>query len=575
MRVWLAAIAIVLAIASTRAYAQPSPSPDADEAAADADEPTSSDGGFINKDVSVLEIDDCPPPPQVPPDQLRKIGSEHFERGEVLYVQGDYKGAVKELAAAYCIFPFYSILKDIGQAYERELDYERAIAYLERYVLQVPKDAVRPNACAADPQDDKRNVIARIKTLQQLRAKILINTEPADAAITLLDANGVLANRGVSGQQLEVLGGRYTVQIERKGYHPVTQEIRAEIGKPYTFFTKLEPRKGRLRVRVVPANARLFLDQRQVGTGAFETELPGGRYTLTAEAPGRVTVTRDVELLADRDTPIALELPAQPQVGRRQFVGYSTIAGGIAGGTFAGASSEPGIIFAGASAGVAAGFFGSYFITPRDIPLGTSSLTITSSLAGGVFGGFATVLFTGDGNRIAPAVGSGLVLGGIGGYYFAQRTRISPGDAAVINSGALWGTVTGSLLSSTFDAAESRTISAGLALSGLGMGMVGGVLMTRYFNVSRTRAALIDLGGLVGIFVGIAIENVVSQSTDASGADAERTANYTLGGLAGGLILAGVLTRHVDSPKVSVTPVVSQTTSAGTSTTTFGLGGAF
>jgi hypothetical protein len=504
---------------------------------------------------------------------MRAIGSEHFERGEVLYVQGDYKGAVKELVAAYCILPFYTILKDIGQAYERELDYERAIAYLERYVMEMPKDAQKPNACAPDPQEDRQNVIARVKSLRALRAKILINTDPADATITLSNDAGI-KGRGVSGEELEVTGGRYQLLIERKGYHSVTQEVRAEIGKPYTFFTKLEPRKGHLRVRVVPANARLFLDQRQVGTGAFETELPGGRYTLSAEAADHLTTSREIELLADRDTPVALELPPQPQTGRRQFIAYATIAGGIAGGTLAGAQSEPGVVFTGAAIGIGAGFFGSYFITPRDIPLGTSSLTITSSLIGGVLVGGSTVLFTGDGNAIAPAIGTGLVLGGVAGYYIGQKTNISPGDAAVINSGAVWGTVIGSLFSGSFEATQTRSIGSGLTLSGLGMGTLGGVLMTRYFNVSRTRAALIDLGDVVGMLVGIAVQSGVA-SRNGETASGDRAANYTLAGLATGLVVSGILTRNVDSPKVAITPVVSKTQTGGASTTTFGLSGSF
>jgi hypothetical protein len=549
VKIWAAVVLLGVLAVAPRAYAQAS-------------------------DIPVLEIDDCPAKPQVDATKLQAIGFEHFQRGEVLYVQGDYKGAVKELVAAYCIFPFYSILKDIGQAYERELDYERAIAYLDRYVAEMPKDAQKANACAPDPQEDRLNVIARVKSLRALRAKILINTEPAGAQITLSNEDGI-QGRGVSGDQLEVLGGSYTALIERKGYHPVTLPVHAEIGKPYTFFAKLEPRTGRLRVRAVPANARLFLDQRQVGTGAFETELPGGHYTLTAEAADHVTVKRDVELLADRDTPIALELPAVPQTGRRQFIGYVTTAGGVVGGTVAGVSSDPAVIFAGAAVGIGAGFFGSTFIAPRDIPLGTSSLTITSSLIGGVAGGASTVLFTGDGNRIAPAIGGGLLLGGFAGYYLGSKTQISPGDAAVINSGALWGTAVGTLFSGTFDASDDRKISAGLTLSGLGMGTLAGVLMTRYFNVSRTRAALIDLGGLVGVFVGVAIENVVSQSRDQTQANPGRTANYTLGGLATGLLLAGILTRNVDTPKVSVTPVVTKTTAGSTSTTTFGVSGAF
>ncbi|HEY5950266.1 MAG TPA: hypothetical protein VIV40_32455, partial [Kofleriaceae bacterium] len=138
--------------------------------------------------------------------------------------------------------------------------------------------------------------------------------------------------------------------------------------------------------------------------------------------------------------------------------------------------------------------------------------------------------------------------------------------------------VTGGLFVGSFGAESSQKIGAGIVLSGLGMGTLGGVLMTRYFTVSRGRAALIDVGGTVGVFVGIAIENVVTQAAETTDtqSERERTANYSLGGLATGLIIAGVLTRNMDAPKLSVSPVVSKATGpAGNSTTTFGLGGEF
>lgn len=566
MRAWFAICVIVMS--STAAYAQS----------------RTRDGGYIGKEIPILEIDDCPPPPQVSPEDLRKIGSEHFERGEVLYVQGDYKGSVKELVAAYCIAPYYTILKDIGQAYERELDYERAIAYLERFVMSVPKDAKRANACAADPQDERKNVLARINVLGALKAKILINTEPGDAKITLSNDAGI-AGRGRAGQELEVPGGRYEVLIERDGYHPVTQEIPAKIGKPYTIFTKLEPLKGRVRVRVVPADARLFIDNRQVGAGAYENEMPGGRYKLTAEASGRLSVSREIEVFPNRDTPISFELPPQPQVGRRQLLAYAGIGGAFAGGFLAGASTNGVLIAGGVGAGAAAGVLGTYYATPRDVPLGASSLTITSSLVGGTALGAGAFLLTDDAQRVLPAIGGGLIAGAGIGYYAGRRLRIRPGDAAVINSGAIWGSVTGGLFVGSFDA--DRKVAAGMVLSGLAMGTLGGALATRYFTVSRGRAALLDVGGTVGIFVGIAIENVVSQANcdrssdpsctmDQSQEARERTANYSLGGMAAGLILAGVLTRNMDAPNLSVSPVISKTsTGAGPATTTFGFGGAF
>ncbi|HEY5920263.1 MAG TPA: hypothetical protein VIV11_01275 [Kofleriaceae bacterium] len=568
MRVWFAIVAIVVIVLSAAAVTP---------AHAQQGDPRTRDAGYIGKDIPILEIDDCPPLPQVPAEELRKIGSEHFERGEILYVQGDYRGAVNELVAAYCISPFYTILKDIGQAYERELDYERAIAYLERFVMSVPPNATRANACAADPQDEKKNVLARINVLGALKAKILINTDPADAKITLSNDAGI-AGRGRSGQELEVAGGRYQVLIERDGYHSETQEVPAKIGKPYTIFTKLDPLKGKLRVRVVPADARLFLDNRQVGTGAYEAELPGRRYTLLAEAPGRLSVSREIEVFPNRDTPISFELPPQPQVGRRQLLGYAAIGGGISGSFLAVASNSPGVVVGGLGAGATAGFLGAYFATPKDVPLGTSSLTITSSLIGGAAGGATSVLFTTDAQRVLPAIGGGMILGAGIGYYAGTAVRIRPGDAAVINSGALWGGVAGGLFVGSFGAESSPKVGAGIVLSGLGLGTLGGALMSRFFTVSRGRAALIDVGGTVGIFVGIAIENVVSQAANQdTQSEQERTANYSLGGMAAGLIIAGVLTRNMDAPKLSVSPTISKT-SAGpstSSTTTFGLGGAF
>jgi hypothetical protein len=353
----------------------------------------------------------------------------------------------------------------------------------------------------------------------------------------------------------------------------VKQEIPARIGKPYTVFQKLEPRKGRLRVRVVPADARLFLDKRQVGTGAYESMLPGGKYVISAEAPGRLTVSREIEVVPPGDTPVSFELPPEPQFGRRQLLGYATVGGGAAVGLVAGATENGGIVLGGIGVGLAAGFFGTYFATPKDIALGTSSLTITSSLIGGTLAGSTAVLVTPHERAWAPAIGGGLLAGAAVGYYAGRGFRVRPGDAAVINSGALWGTATGTLFYRSFKA--DRQIGAGLVLSGLGMGTVGGVLITRLFNVSRARAALIDVGGVVGIFIGLAIDNVVTESQGATAADEERATNYSLGGMAAGLLVAGILTRNMDAPNLSITPTIQKTSTPAGTTTTFGIGGAF
>jgi hypothetical protein len=534
--------------------------------------------GFIGKDVPILEVEDCKHD-DAPHDVLLKRGGEYYERGEVLYLQGDYRGAVREFVASYCEFPYYSILKDIGQAYERELDYSRAIAYLERYVREMPRDAQRANSCAPDPQEDKQNVLARIRVLEKLPAKLRVQTTPADARVSVIK-DGVVVARREAGKELEVVAGPVQIVVERDGYVSVTQNEHVEIGKPYTFFVQLEPLKGRVRIRVTPSNARLFIDQRQVGTGSYDAQMPGGRYTLHAEAPDHISTSYQFDVVPEKEfTPVSIELSREPEFGRKQLLVYGGIGGFATGVSLASpqtadTNTRVGLLGLAALGGAAAGLAGVYYGTPRNISLGTSSFTVTSSLIGGAASGAIATMLADKLEVSAPALGGGLVLGALAGYYVGDRTHPSPGDAAVINSGALWGGVAGALFTVSFQSGDR--IGAGLVMSGLSMGTLGGSLLQRYFTVSRGRAALIDAAGVAGIVLGLATQRTIDLATNVGKASPEQTANYMLGGLAGGLIIGGVLTRTMDDIDPGVTPAIGQvTTASGASTTTYGIGGSF
>jgi len=252
------------------------------------------------------------------------------------------------------------------------------------------------------------------------------------------------------------------------------------------------------------------------------------------------------------------------------------LTGGVAAGLIAGGQSDATLISLSTIGGLGAGFFGVYYGTPRNLALGTSSLTVTSSLIGGVGGGvLAATVSSGSVDIYAPLIGSGLVIGGVAGYLVGDATHPTPGDAAVINSGALWGTVAGGLFALSFE--PGNQIAAGLVLSGLGMGTVGGVLLQRFFTVSRGRAALIDASGIVGIVLSLAAENLIEQAVNNKVTSTqERTANYALGGLTAGLVLGGIFTRTLDDPKLAVTPTINKVPSAGgTTATTIGISGAF
>jgi hypothetical protein len=535
------------------------------------------DAGYIGRGITPLEIDDCKPT-ELPANDAETLGSEHYDRGETLYAQGDYEGAVLELVYGYCLVPtYYSLLKDIGQAYERNLDYEKAIGYLERYVKQVPASAGPAKPGAIDPQQDKANVARRVEVLRKLKAKLYVESSPAGARITLANDAGVAA-RAHSGETIEVLGGHYEMTTELDGYEPHRQAIDVRIGKPYTYFVPLVARQGRLSMQVSPLDARIFIGDRLVGIGHIDVALAGNTYVVTSEAPDSITDRREVVVLANQVKRVQVELTPKPQFGRRQLIVFSTVAGAGATASLLFAFQNTGLAGLGSLAGGAAGFVGSAFLLPNDLPLGTSNLTVTGTVGGAVLGAGVSLLFTRRGEVIQPVTGATAVLGGTVGYLMGAGTRISPGDAALINSGVIWGSVAGALFAVSFD--PGHTVGGGLVLSGLGMGTVGGILLQHSYGITRTHAALIDVGGILGIIGGFAIESL-AYSTQARGTtnavderSQEHIANFALGGMAVGLVAAGILTRNLDSPDLPVAPSVTQATGGdGRAATIYGLTG--
>jgi len=557
--------------------AQPAPARPAPARPAPA---PSADSGFIGQGSALLEIDDCPARElEASEAQLSARFSAHYARGEVLYAQGDYTGAVQEFIASYCLAGEfergrqvrYSVLNDIGQSYERSLDYEKAISYFERFVRELPATAVV----------ERRLYESRVLVLRKLRAQILVESSPGGATVTVSNESGV-AGSGQAGKPIDVLGGTYTMLVELPGYEPYSQEIQVRIGKPFAFFVPLRPLRGRLSVQVSPGDARVFLRdktiERFVGIGRVDEVLPAGEYVLIAEASDRLKEERPIEVLPNRVNLLQVDLPPRPQFGRRQLIAFATAAAGSATGGVMYAFGDARLVGIGIPGGLALGLFGTLLYLPEQVPLGTSNLTITSGLAGIVAGISASALFTDDGRIIAPVQGVTTALGAGLGYYLGHRTKISTGDAALFNSSVGWGTTVGGLFALSFGADDRRT-TAGLFLSGLGMGAVSGVLMTRYFEISRRHAFLIDIGGLVGALGGLAAESLAYPNTGAnenSPASNEHVANFVLGGVAVGLITAGALTRNLDAPKLPVKPSVAAVTAAnGAPAATYGIAGSW
>lgn len=496
------------------------------------------DTGYIGRRIP-LEIDDCPPVPDLPPTRLGALSYERYQRGSVLHVQGDYQAAVKELISAYCLTPEFSgqTLVDIAQSYERMVEYEKAVAYFERYVLLL-----------GDDTDERRAISTRIQVLRQLPSTVTVATEPRGASVVIANDAGPVATER-DGERLSVVAGEYTLEIEKPGYEPVRQPLVVGIGQPYSFSFRLQPKRGELRVQTVPGDARIYVDDRFEGLGSFRERVDIGVHEVRVEAKGFLSKTQKVEILADESEQLGISLDRPPTSGKTQLVIAGSIVGTVVGATAVGASTDdPTFGTLGALAGLAVGGAGTHFLYD-DIDLGSSNYIITTSLIGAIEGVGVGLLASDDPDAGWVGAVAGTSVGAAFAVATAPRFAYSIGDAALLNSGAAWGMVSGLWFTQVFHA--DRRVGAAMVLGGTNLGVVGGVLLGRQLEYSRRHVVFIDLAGLAGIATGLAAHSAyVGNEEDAMVERSEQQAHFALAGMAVGLAAGAFLTRNLDAPKL-------------------------
>ncbi|HKE16676.1 MAG TPA: hypothetical protein VKB80_17505 [Kofleriaceae bacterium] len=533
---------------------------------AQAERPTVATGYLDQLSKGTEEVDRCHPSQGGSERERIEHAADHYDRGLVLYEQGDYQAAVREFVVAYCDKPHPKMFLNIGQAYERMLDFEKAVAYFERFILE--SDEKGPN---------RKRAAIRVDVLRSLPARILVATVPPGAEVTLSGETGVTARARANGiDPIEVRKGVYTMRVEMAGHEPVVQRVVAEIGRPYSYYFRLEPKKGTVRVVASPADSRIFLNNRLAGIGSYLETVPIGRYRLVVESAGRPSRRQQIEVKAGKTTDLAVNLPAKPNSGRWELIVASGLilgsaAGGMADTLFDQESAVSSIVGLG---GLGLGFGAAYLGVPRDVPVGTSSYIIGSTLIGALEGAMVASAFSGEecfndtnldtnGDNIPDsrpcndgAVGGASLAAGAAGLLFssltAPRFDLDAGDAALINSGAMWGTASGALFWAAFDTDEE--VLEPMILAGLNLGVVAGAVLARGADVSRGRVALIDLSGLGGTVAGFALGTVFDTNE-------ERLSHFALVGLATGLIAGTWLTRRLDAPKIQIQPGLTPTAS--------------
>lgn len=267
--------------------------------------------------------------------------------------------------------------------------------------------------------------------------------------------------------------------------------------------------------------------------------------------------------------------PARPdRSGRAELTLFST-AWGIWTGVGIGVVAEledPRAYLALALGGGGAGLATSILATrTRGMPSGRAQAIESAATWGGFNGGMLGRLAGAEEAREIVGATLGAGAAALGATVWLTSLAIpSSGDVALTNSGGLWGLAAGALTlgligSPTED--ETLAVLVGFADAGL----AAGALLSRRVEITRSRALLVDAGGLVGTLGGIAVP-VFFQSEDS-----RVITGSGLVGMAFGLGLATWFTRGWDAhddARAAGSPVAPFVTHGGGGYT-FGFAGAF
>lgn len=465
-------------------------------------------------------------------------------RGQKLHNEGLFQEAIVEFQEAYRVKPHPNVLYNIGQAYERLLQYQDAVLWFERYQ--------REGGSAAP----YRVVVAnRLRVLRGLPARIHVECVPQGTA-SLVDPDGVV-ERAPTPAEFRVKAGRYALRVTKDGYVAQERRIVAEIGQPYFYQFTLEQQRELVTIRPNPAQARIFLDQKLVMTGVYADRLPVGTHKLLVEYGNHEPYETDFNLRPGRKLEYDIVLKPPPPQGRLEFV----IGTGVYGGAVlplvlysAGVltqdmlrDSKRGLvlipmILGGGGVGALTGFFA----TPNGIREANSALILGATTWGGMEGLALGLLADRRNTRLA----AGLTLGGsvagmAAGLLLMRPLNLTPGQAAIINSGGIWGSGLGLGLGYSLRG-DRRDLDLTLII-GLNIGLITSGVMVNHFDLSRTRMLLIDVGTLAGAATGVLLGYVASR-TDPFRSNVGK-ANLARGGLVGGAVGLGtavVLTRNYD-----------------------------
>jgi len=165
-----------------------------------------------------------------------------------------------------------------------------------RHIIRLEKDRYKPYYESINiRRSQKTNIIADLKPFQRF-GTLDITSHPDGARVMI---NDEYYNR--TPMKTKLRSGVYTVKLNKRGYKPLTREVRVRQGKVTSRDFELEkirplPRKGWLKIYSFPENARVVIQDREYGRTPVEIQLPEGNYFIEIKKKEYLPYEREVHV---------------------------------------------------------------------------------------------------------------------------------------------------------------------------------------------------------------------------------------------------------------------------------------
>ncbi|MCA9580372.1 MAG: PEGA domain-containing protein [Myxococcales bacterium] len=153
----------------------------------------------------------------------RESARQAYAEGQEHYRAGRFEEAEKAFMRAYNFVPNPVVLLSVAETLERQGAIPRAIEFLERYLAE------RPDA------PDAKKVRVRLHDLSKVPGKLLLETDPPGAAISI---NGAVRLE-LTPTQYELPAGSYTIELTLPDREFFTQRIDIGPGEEKSIQTTL------------------------------------------------------------------------------------------------------------------------------------------------------------------------------------------------------------------------------------------------------------------------------------------------------------------------------------------------